>query len=122
MGHSRFAIARKVRLMRPSASAGGWASDYSSKAPPKSWPALLLSSRFGVLVRLQVRCGHVAFGASARHFDLGGPEDRVHDHPAELRNAPVAVVMRAREAEASAAVRAVDCPGDSLLVWRVLRQ
>src|SRR5262245_24070663 len=82
----------------------------------------VLLAWLGILVCFEVRCGHVAPGASCRHIHFGAPQDGVHYHSAEFRNAPVAVVMGACEAKAAAAVGPVDGPGDGLLVRGVLWQ
>ena len=44
------------------------------------------------------------------HLDLGGPEDRVEDEPAEIIDRPVAVPVAAGETDAASAVRTLDRP------------
>src|SRR5262249_33570423 len=77
-------------------------------------------STFPVEVFLQFRGVQFDLGAALGHIDLGTPQDGIDDQSAEVLVAPVAVKMSAREAEAAAALVALERPGDDLLAPLVL--
>ena len=84
---------------------------------------LLLDNRFAVeargngiiLVRFQRLHAHSrAFHAAGRHFAMSGPNNGIEHDLAEIRVAPIPVVVSAGEAEAAASTFTLGCPGHVL--------
>jgi hypothetical protein len=63
---------------------------------------------FRIEIGLEFFARQIALCAAAWNLDPGAPQDRVHHHPSEVEDAPVAVKVPAAGAEAPTAVGALD--------------
>src|SRR4051812_13120171 len=73
------------------------------------------TASLGVQVLLELRWSDLALHARGGHVHPGRPEDGVQDELAEVRVAPVLVIVSAGEAEAAPAVGSLDGPGEDLV-------
>jgi len=90
---------------------GGDLREFTDLRDGQASGGLALGVEVGVEVVLADGGGLHAVGG---HLDLGGPDNRVQGELAETINRPVAVVMAAGEADAAAAVSALQAPHQGL--------
>src|SRR5262249_36141693 len=92
----------------------------ASLAEDRGLAILLASAEFltRLAVEILVQIGRIEFYLrqdAVRHVHFRRPEDGIDDQATEVFVGPVAMEVAAGEAERSAAVRAIECPGYDLL-------